>query len=337
MKCPSCGTRWKHADGMMCGCGYQFVFDPKTEGLADGRFAAVLRRASANGTRYFTVNQLYSEFARRSRPSAVGPFVAAGLASLLLLGALLYQRWGLAALGVLFTLLLVGVGVARQRARPMPKERFDQLLARWIAAKGHPDRLITTPRLDTPPPEWAEHDMYDYGVRCILLVDRPEIVDLLVLNGLHTQEGALVLSMDGYPQYLTDRAEGLLAQYPDLPVYLLHDATSAGIAAAQRFHARPSLPVEPERVIDLGLYPSDTRHFRRLKQLGLGSGNEQAPLDLLPYPTLQRATHIALVAGVSIGVLAMRQAAGGGGTGGDGATFHDSDTDGGWDDVGDFG
>lgn len=58
MKCPKCSSNHKRKSGMRCDCGYQFVFDPKVDKIADGKFAAALSKASANDTNYFTQNQL---------------------------------------------------------------------------------------------------------------------------------------------------------------------------------------------------------------------------------------------------------------------------------------
>lgn len=61
MKCPECGKTHKEHQGLQCACGYRFIFDPRvTDGLTDAEFIESIDSASANGTYYFTKNQLYT-------------------------------------------------------------------------------------------------------------------------------------------------------------------------------------------------------------------------------------------------------------------------------------
>ncbi len=56
MKCPTCGKNHPKKLGLQCSCGYTFVFNPGTDpGMTDGKFVAIVRRASAGGDKFFTL------------------------------------------------------------------------------------------------------------------------------------------------------------------------------------------------------------------------------------------------------------------------------------------
>ena len=61
MLCPKCNYNQKYKHGLQCySCKYVFIFDPKTDGFADGRFQKIVEKISENNTVYFTKNQLYA-------------------------------------------------------------------------------------------------------------------------------------------------------------------------------------------------------------------------------------------------------------------------------------
>ncbi len=136
-------------------------------------------------------------------------------------------------------------------------------------------------RLDEPPPEWSEPDIYDYGVEGILIVEHDLLVDLLVLNGLHSRERVLIVSLDLYPTYLVPVAAELLREREDLPVYLLHDATASGVTMLDRLAATDTFPITNHPTIDLGITPDDVRRLRRLRPMKPKRFDYEAPIDFL--------------------------------------------------------
>ena len=64
-------------------------------------------------------------------------------------------------------------------------------MRKWVGVQGPIEKMIETPRLGTPPPEFEEPDLYDYGVERILVVQHDLLVDLFVLNGLHAEQRML--------------------------------------------------------------------------------------------------------------------------------------------------
>ena len=76
--CPKCGVNNKYRDGMVCAsCRYHFTLDPKSDGMADARFLAILDGATGNDTYYITENQLYTAYCRKNY---AGPFIPGVLA-----------------------------------------------------------------------------------------------------------------------------------------------------------------------------------------------------------------------------------------------------------------
>lgn len=291
MKCPSCQTN--HRPGktrnLRCTCGYRFVFDPKRDGrVTDGKFLAIVRKVSMDDTAYFTENQLYAQFCqsqrKRSRPLlGVGVLLAAGAV------CLLFVHVDLLPLSVMLGIVaLICLGVAAYRAFAAPPDMavFQTALNKWRQAGHSFDKLLTEPGLHTPPPEWDETDIYDYGVERILIVERDILVDLFVRNGLHAQERMLVLSESGYPDYLIPIAQRCLHDNPEVPVYLLHDAARGGPTMRRRLQVADVLPLEGHPLLDLGLFPDDVKRMPNLKVLQPHKRDFAVPVDVLLYATI---------------------------------------------------
>ena len=62
----------------------------------------------------------------------------------------------------------------------------------------------------------------------IVIVDRNIYVYLFVRNGMHSEQRALIFAESDYPKYLSDRALELLQRRSDLPIFILHVATTEG-------------------------------------------------------------------------------------------------------------
>lgn len=265
MKCPECGASWPRKQGMVCRCGYRFVFDPKRGALTDGRFARAVAIASGEGQRWFTPQQLYAALwlRRATRRAKVAGLAGGGATGLLL---------GLLAGGFGFLLALPGaaIGYALLRSgrfQVIPSyQRFLQQLARWQqrGSRRSMDKLIAAPSLDRPPADWPEPDVFDYGVARIIVTQHDLLVDWLVRNEVHVEQRALVLSEAGYPRHLLPQARRQLEERPDTPVFLLHDG---GHAASRMLSSlnRAGLPIAGHRVVDLGLAREDVRRFPILR------------------------------------------------------------------------
>ena len=140
--------------------------------------------------------------------------------------------------------------------------------------------LLLQPGLHKPPPEFPEQDLFDYGAERIIIVERRLLVDLLVRNGFHAEQNALIFSRDGYPSYIVQHALKILKENSLLPVYLLHDANDGDMVTALK------KKLSGRTVIDLGLNPEHLEKMHFIKSLQLHLNRYKAPLDILPYPVL---------------------------------------------------
>ena len=297
MKCPKCSANHKRSQGMRCGCGYQFVFDPKQDKMTDGRFTAALNKVSANDTYYFTQNQLDAVIrgARAKslwRPGIICLVSLVGGLAMIALGGPEPLLWGLF---VIFSIALL-VWLVRQLLKP---DHLDvaSLVESWRRTNGPIEKLVSEPKLSRPPPEWQEPDIYDYGVERILFVERDILVDLLVKNGFHAEQRALVLSEHGYPSYIESRARTILKESPDTKVFLMHDSTPTGVGMKGRIIAKYGLEQNPP--VDLGVFPDDWKKLKAAGPLGLRHDGYEAPVDMIPFSRLGTMTAAAFIAGVS--------------------------------------
>jgi len=308
MKCPKCGINHKKKEGYLCTCGHKFCFRPDVDGgMTDGKFVACIRRASANDTYYFTEDQLYTAWCRQAKgmsspAMSCGCCLTVGIAIALAThaGTELIPFRAFVGLFAVFVGLVAFVFLIRliwRAVGPPPDEvRFREAVRKWVGVQGPIEKMIETPRLGTPPPEFEEPDLYDYGVERILVVQHDLLVDLFVLNGLHAEHRMLVVSANGYPEYLRDRAQQLLVEALDLPVLLLHDSTPEGVTMGElgvRWLAA-------RNVIDLGLEPDDVPRLKSLRATKPKRRNYEVAVASIPYVSLSSLLGNAIAEGVAI-------------------------------------
>ncbi|WP_219668304.1 hypothetical protein, partial [Streptomyces bambusae] len=116
----------------------------------------------------------------------------------------------------------------------------------------------------------SEPDLYDYGVPCVLLCQDRDIAAMLLANHVHLEAACPVLAApDALP--LDPRLLAAMERTPDATVYVLHDASPAGVLLPARVRAATGGAAARVRVSSLGLVP------RHAAALGLPSGRGPAP------------------------------------------------------------
>ena len=234
MLCPKCKHNHKKNDGMYCKCRYRFVFRPDVDnGMTDNKFMLILRKASSDGRYYFTFPQLYyfccTVKGKISFYGIVAKYIFFGFFAVVLLKVPLVLIAAVALMHSIHSIMYYC-----DRKESTNQEEFRKMVRKWSNIKGVPDKMLVKPSLHHPPPEFQENDIYDYGVERIIIVERQLLVDLLVKNGFHTDQRALIFSANGYPSYIAERAKILLKASPTLPIYLLHDATEEGMSMRKK-------------------------------------------------------------------------------------------------------
>lgn len=297
MKCPECLQNHKYSQGMRCRCTYEFALDPKTDFYTDGRLLSAVKKASANDTLYFTFPQLTTTMAGM-RPSlkmdAIFGFVILLVASGIVIG--IPDGWFFGLVLAIFG----GVGFVKgirghgkfdvpQLQRAVKKYQWEKTRFRFL--------LIDDGPLTEPPPDFAETDLYDYGVEGVLIVERPILVDLFVLNGFHAANRMLVVSQCGYPSYIVSQANQILSQQPNVPVYALHDATPAGASMVTQLKRSGIFELRDHRIVDLGLDTAKLSRTPRLQQFAIDG---QVAIDHLKWNRLASGVAASATAGVAL-------------------------------------
>ncbi len=154
--------------------------------------------------------------------------------------------------------------------------------------------LLREPALREPPPDWDEPDIYDYGALSILVCQHDYLVDWFVRNKLPAELKLVVLSESGYPSYLVPVVTGLLQAHPDLPIYLLYDASSHGQNMASRLSARGPLPLEGHPVFHLGIDQMDMNNLPGRSLLPTEQALESLAVDTIPYRSLVELISVAI-------------------------------------------
>lgn len=142
---------------------------------------------------------------------------------------------------------------------------------RWLDGRAVPG-LLTRPRPPAPPPP---DEVFDYGLPRVLLCQHREIADMLLANRLHMESACPVFTVDDLP--LDPRLPGAV-RHGDGRVYVLHDASIAGVAAVASVRRwAGELPVTP-----LGLRPAHAAalHLPRVHPPRV-DGEPDAPIDSL--------------------------------------------------------
>ena len=281
------------------------VFELAADGIDDATWLDLLQRASGNGARSFTANQLYLLYARNkvritryiARRGIWGlALVVFGLA--IWISALKAEGITL-VLGIAVTLggvAMVGTGVVT-RKDPAAREPVERWLEKWVACHGV-ERLITEPTLGDAGLEFCPEK-----VDCLLIVERDALVDLLLQNGAQRELSALIVAESGYPRALAAEARRLLGERPDLRVIAVHDATPAGVELPARLRKSSRFPLSTRPIIEAGLFPADVTWLAELAPAIPAGHTHRVPLDSLSLEAL-----IVGIRGVQAGEISLQQA-----------------------------
>ncbi len=141
---------------------------------------------------------------------------------------------------------------------PLSYDAFNEVLAAFSVRYGQPRRLLTdepsSPAVRVP----REPDLYDYGMPFAIVCQDAAIARMLRANGLHMELECAILSLtEATP--LPDSVLGMLMLAPAPCVFLLHDASIAGLGVVANARTLLNVPTEIS-VRSLGLRPRDALH-----------------------------------------------------------------------------
>ena len=191
MQCPSCGGKQKYRAGLTClQCGYVHALSPKVRPyLSDRKVQTAIRHVGDDGARYFTVNQVLADMARRKR-----------------------LRLGL-----------------RRATRELTFAEAQRAIITYHTLTGRLPGLLTEPRLETDlPPPWPRAGSWGLRGGTHPGRRRPSGGRPPGANLGPRERPTVILSSDGYPAEAWEKARALLIDRPDIPVGFLHGSAVVG-------------------------------------------------------------------------------------------------------------
>lgn len=277
MKCPSCFNNQKLKEGMVCkSCGYKFALNPKEEPyISDAAFQNVIDRLSGAKTTagpgeerqeyYFTKNQLYSQLHRaaknKSRSNRLGCSVGIAMA-VLFASVLVFAAAGIWWSPIVFVIAgIIGVIVLWTRRAKVKHENIEKIVRTYRGR--HPiERLADGTRFKKLGAEGLDQEILEYAPERILIVQRDDMADMLLLNRFHFDNKTLVVSANKYPQRAFAAMQHFHEKNPDIPVQLVHDASREGLFMEEKLTGDPSWNLKGKNVTDLGLFVHDVDRLK---------------------------------------------------------------------------
>jgi len=272
MRCPQCSHEQKYQEGMKCGqCGYRFVFDPKTDKLRDNIISQMIQQLSDNGHYYFTQTQLAMEICRYWRKQKVGLITFAFIVFIIwaIISAILDLNIFI-AVAILCPVLFftIKAGIKYQTRIPFNEaqagiQRYHKIYPikqlvngkAFVKTPGNPiQSKLKISSLDFSLDNKAitlEEELFLAPER-ILIVERDDMVDMLIRNRFHLETKTLVVSQSGYPTAAFEACPGFINNNPNMPVQVLHDASVKSFGLIQKIRGGVKWQFARNNLVDLG-------------------------------------------------------------------------------------
>ncbi len=330
MRCPECNHNQKYKDGTRCNkCRYQFVFRKKEDRISDFALRQTVQRLSDNGQQAFTTTQLALAICRLWRKKTLGP-VGCGVVAIIvsaIVGLFAFSKWSWWGGALILALLLpLAIWLGRQEKSKLPFDKARKIVDQYHQA--HPIQALadgTAFRHQAATPDLQDPH---YAPERILVVERDDLVDMLVRNRFHLSAKAVVVSRTGYPERVFTACREFLRNHPDTPVQLVHDASPQGFAFAAQLADDSKWRFAHQRLTDLGISRSvldntsllpwlSTRRFRRNGAFGgnpakMLRAGYRVPLDYIGPKPLIGLLSAAVVGGLLLLAPEVLNAASGG-------------------------
>jgi hypothetical protein len=255
MRCPECNHNQKYKDGTRCNqCRYQFVFRKKDYQISDVTLRQIIKRLSDNGQYAFTATQLALEicrFWRKKNLGAVGCSIIALVVSVIG-GLIVFGMWSwMGGIIILAILMPLALWLGQREKRKLSFNKAREIINRYHQA--HPiNELADGAAFRQQPPTLDFQDPH-YAPERILVVERDDLVDMLIRNRFHLTAKAAVVSRTGYPARVFTACREFLRNHPSTPVQVLHDASAQGFALTTQLASDAQWRFARQRLVDLGI------------------------------------------------------------------------------------
>ena len=291
MKCIHCGNNNKYRDrqrnsGRCKVCDHKFAFEPYTDPLqiSDGLFQRMIQNVSDENRVFFTERQLWYEFNRylwhkrlRGRTNIfMWIFGVAGIGAALAFTS--FWPLVIGGLGIGFAAIARSGRLSKSLQPLVMFSYFREHVGRWTQAHGKIEKLI---RIGDRQPNHhqreAEPDLTAYSFDRVLVTDKTEIAVMLVANNFHFENNCAILSVEGYPEDISDIVMEMLRRNPQLKVFALHDASTEGCKLPLILREEEWFPDQAITVTDLGLRP---QHVKKMRVFTLAGRRQTIPTEL---------------------------------------------------------
>ncbi len=259
MICPHCtqSITYKERNYNVCSkCHKEFAFEPKTHSLqlSDAYFSNVVKKLSNNDKLFFTPQQLQFSLSRKKIKNSLSIywlFIPASIT--IIIASFIYFPIAI-VLALFWFILIAALQIRSQKIISLPQDfsSFDyDVLNRWKAIYGkYPDKLI---RNNSPPSD------FNFDLKGVLLCEESETAMCLLTN--HATKNLAVITN---PNQLSE----LLQKHGALPIYVLHNASSAGYQFVEKIKQQFS---KQTQIFDIGLRPQAVMKTNLMKFRETGS------------------------------------------------------------------
>ena len=300
MKCIYCGSNSNYRDrqissGSCKSCRRKFAFEPYIDPLkiSDRLFQQIIQVVSDEGQVFFTEHQLWYEFNRRLwRKRLRGQtavfmwiFGVGGIGASIVLSSL----WPLVigGLGIVFAVIARRGSLFMSRQPSVTFNSFRNYLNQWTQAHGEIEKLVQIgDRQPNHHQRGTEPDLTAYSFDRALVTDKTEVAAMLVANNFHFENNCAILSVDGYPEGITNIVMEMLRRNPKLKVFALHDASAEGCKLPITLREEKWFPDQATSIIDLGLRP---QHVKKMRVFTLAGQRQTLPTEVRELLTAEEA------------------------------------------------
>jgi hypothetical protein len=324
MKCPECSASHKYKEGVVCVCGYRFALDPKqSPNISDMFLQNAIDKISDHHNYYFTYNQLYAQVYRMLKKKKLKERIISTIGLGVFLGFVLFffsASTGLSPLW-LFTVLICGVLWFAFRRINIPHETIVGVIDTY--QKVHPIRsLVDGKQLQRIDIKELDDEIFQHAPEQILIVEHDDIAEMLIMNRFYFENKTLVVSANKYPEFAFEACQKFIAEHPDLPVHLMHDASKKGHGLLHRLVEDKTWHLEGKNLKDLGLFPWDVDRIKhpvwlpgtradydRKARSSAASGKSSTenieqgfimPLDMVPSLAMMGTVALAVTTGYAL-------------------------------------
>lgn len=293
-------------------CQHRFITVPATDGLTDMQIKNAQDAVSANGTLFFTKDQLKYQLQRiiKKKQKTYKIIMVVMLLITLLLLLVGFIKAGFFIIFAIFSSISFAI-VSTYFKHTKTISRLDSILNQWITINPH-EKLLTAARFATQ--QRATNNLDGVSFDRVLVCDRNETVDFFLSNLFHFHYSCPVLGGNGYPQGIYKDMLVRLKQNPNLKVFLLHDCSSAGIAFVRQMQTDSNWfkDLPPANIIDLGLNVGQKKLFKEMtiKKTDRNQRiHETAELSLFKPAALIALCGVAINGGIPLDLVSTAAAA----------------------------